>query len=462
MSCSFSIFPLVVLGNSAIFVPNFYNHFIINNLTSKNMKKITLLLATLFAFVVNTMAALPTNDTFGYLTNKASSKSVNASAKVADEGVIFKITDMKACGDSFGSDDGSIKESGYTYARFLLKGTSNYMRVTKSGISCSGSGYHKWAIMDTDKGLVLRCIYSSTQSDAALDPFAQQGYYLTAAEDGSLILVETPIEASYWFFDTEKAEKEIAEAEEAEIKATQEKLKDMKAGDDITALLIQNANFDDGTNGWTVNNGKIEVKAASSGNPVVTAYNYTFDISQSVKGATKGWYQLKVQAFSRSAANADVLKLLEAGTELENNCYIYGNTEEKKVVLLTDEMQKEKLTDYKEYTYNGETIDLPDGSTAFAAAFTKGLYENDVKFEVGDDGILKFGIKNTKSPSEQGPTYCGYDNFRLIYLGTDPATAISSVSVKTTQKAIFNVAGQQMSGLQKGINIVDGKKIYLK
>ena len=125
-------------------------------------------------------------------------------------------------------------------------------------------------------------------------------------------------------------------------------------------------------------------------------------------------------------------------------------------------MQKEKLTDYKEYTYNGETIYLPDGSTAFAAAFTKGLYENDVKFEVGDDGILKFGIKNTKSPSEQGPTYCGYDNFRLIYLGTDPATAISSVSVKTTQKAIFNVAGQQMSGLQKGINIVDGKKVYVK
>jgi hypothetical protein len=41
-------------------------------------------------------------------------------------------------------------------------------------------------------------------------------------------------------------------------------------------------------------------------------------------------------------------------------------------------------------------------------------------------------------------------------------TAISSISNKAAQKAIFNVAGQQMNGLQKGLNIVDGKKVYVK
>ena len=42
------------------------------------------------------------------------------------------------------------------------------------------------------------------------------------------------------------------------------------------------------------------------------------------------------------------------------------------------------------------------------------------------------------------------------------ATKIAGVTEKAAQKAIFNAAGQQMKNLQKGINIVDGAKIYVK
>ena len=42
------------------------------------------------------------------------------------------------------------------------------------------------------------------------------------------------------------------------------------------------------------------------------------------------------------------------------------------------------------------------------------------------------------------------------------ATAINSTKVQKAAKAIFNVAGQQMKSLQKGLNIVDGQKIYVK
>ena len=41
-------------------------------------------------------------------------------------------------------------------------------------------------------------------------------------------------------------------------------------------------------------------------------------------------------------------------------------------------------------------------------------------------------------------------------------TSISSVVKTAPANAIFNVAGQQMNGLQKGINIVGGKKVYIK
>jgi len=42
------------------------------------------------------------------------------------------------------------------------------------------------------------------------------------------------------------------------------------------------------------------------------------------------------------------------------------------------------------------------------------------------------------------------------------ATRISSVTEKASAKGIFNVAGQQLKNLQKGLNIVNGKKIMVK
>jgi hypothetical protein len=235
----------------------------------------------------------------------------------------------------------------------------------------------------------------------------------------------------------------------------------VKVGDDIT-FLLKNPNFTDGGAEWTVNNGKIE-KKGSSDNPVITAYNYTFDISQTIKGLPAGWYKVKAQAFSRPTSNQGSLDLVAAATELENNCVLYGNNVEVYVKQLTDEYLTEAGSGtWSSHTTDGGIIYLPNNGSAFSDAFTRGMYENELDCSVGTDGVLKVGIKNTKSPSSQGETYCGYDNFRLIYLGEDPATGISAVSKKVPAKTIFNAAGQQLKSLQKGLNIVDGKKIMVK
>jgi hypothetical protein len=42
------------------------------------------------------------------------------------------------------------------------------------------------------------------------------------------------------------------------------------------------------------------------------------------------------------------------------------------------------------------------------------------------------------------------------------ATRISSVEKQPATQAIFNIAGQQIKALQKGLNIVNGKKIMVK
>ena len=41
-------------------------------------------------------------------------------------------------------------------------------------------------------------------------------------------------------------------------------------------------------------------------------------------------------------------------------------------------------------------------------------------------------------------------------------SGINNITVVSKASGIYNIAGQQMKGLQKGINIVDGQKVYVK
>ncbi|MCQ2196939.1 MAG: tyrosine-protein phosphatase [Bacteroidaceae bacterium] len=188
---------------------------------------------------------------------------------------------------------------------------------------------------------------------------------------------------------------------------------------DLTEKLA-NPNFNDGTNGWTVNTGKIEVKAASTGNPVVTAYGYQVNISQQVTGLEPGKYRVKVQACSRYMDKAAGIKDYETrkanGQEIPNEAYVYANGEQKKVVNIWDETStydfaKESGQAASDLTMsNGEQI--PYNSTNFANAFNAGMYENELDCTVGADGVLTLGIKNELTGDGYQP-YVGYDNFRL-------------------------------------------------
>jgi hypothetical protein len=52
----------------------------------------------------------------------------------------------------------------------------------------------------------------------------------------------------------------------------------------------------------------------------------------------------------------------------------------------------------------------------------------------------------------------------LLYTDTGIPTSVENVEAATEGKSIsiFNLSGQKLNTLQKGINIVDGKKIYVK
>ena len=85
---------------------------------------------------------------------------------------------------------------------------------------------------------------------------------------------------------------------------------------------------------------------------------------------------------------------------------------------------------------------------------------------VGSDGILKIdfnveadnniswlSFKDVKYSKQQGMT---------PIIITQEATAISEVEATSAAKTIFNAAGQRINTLQKGLNIVNGKKVLVK
>ena len=187
--------------------------------------------------------------------------------------------------------------------------------------------------------------------------------------------------------------------------------------------LIKNPNLDDGLNGWTVvksEGGSVGVKAADTGNPVYTCYNGVFDIYQTLTGLQPGTYKLQVQAFSRPCDNDKLDDLLKTGKELENFCYIYANDKEVQPVQLSSQsLSSAGSGSWASHSINGKTVYLPNNSSAFADAFKRGMYDNELLVPVREDGILVIGIRNETAEGSQGITYTGFDNFRLTYVSSE-------------------------------------------
>ena len=82
-------------------------------------------------------------------------------------------------------------------------------------------------------------------------------------------------------------------------------------------------------------------------------------------------------------------------------------------------------------------------------------YCNSVQVMVEEGGELKLGLRKTAA---RGGDWLIYDDFELYYLG-GAELGVSEINSENGNKVIYNVAGQKLNQMQKGINIVNGKKI---
>ena len=92
---------------------------------------------------------------------------------------------------------------------------------------------------------------------------------------------------------------------------------------------------------------------------------------------------------------------------------------------------------------------------------TADAYVNTVRIYVRQGQDLTLGFKKIAAVASD---WLIYDDFELHYLGNVIPDAIEGVEATTPSvpQAIFNLAGQRLSTPQKGINIINGKKVYIK
>ena len=239
-------------------------------------------------------------------------------------------------------------------------------------------------------------------------------------------------------YDERSADSEYCQGASAMVhdKIMEEIAKNEKAGDEITAILV-NPNFSKKDTGWTWNpKNAADVKQPASANPVITAYGTTFDISQTVTGLKPGIYRVDVQGYYRTAAVNDAYSEYVAGTSTEIIAELYLNNIAGKLMNAFD--------DCTETTLSSGSYQIPDGDNAgkwipasggdVSKAFGENpdLYRNSVYGYVLDDGKLTIGVRQPSNPRDA--CYTAIDNFRLFYAGVEPE-AVAKVVDKLQAEA---------------------------
>lgn len=197
-------------------------------------------------------------------------------------------------------------------------------------------------------------------------------------------------------------------------------------GSEITDMIV-NPNFSDSFNGWTTSFEGTHLKTATVKNvgSAVEAWNCTFDVHQKVEELQPGLYEVRVSGAYRPYG--DYTSNFYAAQLYANGKAIFLMNEGENYLPKADavdgvncHLSGEGGLDYN-YIYGVADGYVPRGPEGCTYHFADGRYVNSVVAEVGEDGVLTFGVKNPGSG--QANDWTGFSNFRLFYLGTaDQAT----------------------------------------
>lgn len=233
--------------------------------------------------------------------------------------------------------------------------------------------------------------------------------------------------------------------------------------------VIVNATFDtiDDFTGWSGSG------FGSGGTKSTNAerYSMNYDTYQDIAGLPAGYYIAKMQGYyRRGTASNDYALQISAMPDTLRNAFYYGvsSVDSAKTYLKATSSAALLSSDAESFTTNGtasvgDGYVIPNFMITATDWFNQGYYWNQFTVQVGDNGTLRLGVKNNATITDD---WSIFDNFQLYYVGKTIPTAIGTVEtvdkIEVVSSGMYNLAGQKLSAPQKGINIINGKKYFVK
>ena len=230
-------------------------------------------------------------------------------------------------------------------------------------------------------------------------------------------------------------EKIIAETEYVNSLVMDAMQKSIFEGADLTSMII-NPNFEEANGkGWTNSYGALtNWHGGNANNYCAEAWNSNFDVYQDVAGLENGLYEVSVQAFYRTASNADAYNAYQNDPEMTGDAkvlsYVYFNDFSTPIRNVMEIQFDENLSNNCYDTGNGTfTLNgMASASTAFSMDdenmnFTMKVYG------IVTDGKMRLGIRNTEGSIYDRWTL--WDNFKLRYMGKDKVAVATVLKQKT-------------------------------
>ena len=171
----------------------------------------------------------------------------------------------------------------------------------------------------------------------------------------------------------------------------------------------------------------------------------TFDVYQELTNLPGGDYVLTCQGFYTGDYS---------GTNTVRNALLYAGEETVQLMRIG----------------TGGYAKPANSQFAACQAFTQGDYADNSVAATVSDGTLRIGVRSATST---GKDWTCFDHFRLTYLGDPQKTGIKSiqdsrfkaqndeetVNSKFSNSRCFNLAGQRLQRMQKGVNLIGKKKV---
>ena len=214
------------------------------------------------------------------------------------------------------------------------------------------------------------------------------------------------------------------------------------------------------------NNPGVWGRGGNYGDFAFEAWNTTgFDLTQTIEDEVlkPGWYTFSVQGFYREGSWAIYAPKVQNGETGTYNAYMYVGDEMRAIQLVDEGINK--APGCGEADASGTLFAPNNPWQACSDYFENGLFWNTMKFQITEEnqGKVTLGIKKVNDANED---WVVVDNFRLKYYGKDEpiVDGINEINpdIFNGKETIYNLMGQKLQKIQKGINIVNGRKVLVK